>query len=219
MTARGPIEQLAEGRAMSAPLRVFLDAAATLRADPDWLVTAADPLGGALLEDETEAEVDDGALDAVLARIDDADAAPAAHEAAARRAGRGLAELLALPRPVRDAALEALKSNGWRSAAPGLRVLPIMEDGGARLELLRIEPGWGPPAHDHAGEELTLVVAGAYTDQSGRYGPGDISVKCAGDVHRPVAEPGAPCYALAVSSGPLQFQGLLGVAQRLLRLN
>lgn len=219
MTAHGPIERLAEGRAMTAPMRVFLAAAASLRADPEWVTGPADPVGGALLEQEPAAAVDDGALDAVLARIDEADASPSAHEAAARRAGRDLAEILALPRPVRDAALEALKTHGWRPAGLGLRVLPIMEENGARLELLRIEPGSGPPAHDHAGEELTLVMTGAYADRSGRYGPGDISVKRAGEVHRPVAEPGEPCYALAISSGAPQFQGLLGAAQRLFGLN
>lgn len=219
MTAYGPIERLAEGRAMTAPMRVFLDTAAMLRADPDWMTGPADPVGGALLEQEPAAAVDDGALDAVLARIDEVDAPSQAHEAAARRAGRDLAELLALPRPVRDAALEALKSHGWKPAGLGMRVLPIMEERGARLELLRIEPGSGPPAHDHSGEELTLVMTGAYTDQSGRYGPGDISVKGEGEVHRPVAEAGEPCYALAVTCGPPRFQGLLGAAQRLFGLN
>ncbi len=44
--------------------------------------------------------------------------------------------------------------------------------------------------------ELILILDGAFRDERGRFGPGDISVADATVDHRPVAEKDRPCIAL-----------------------
>ena len=80
----------------------------------------------------------------------------------------------------------------------------------------RLAPATTPTAfhHGHDGEEVTLVVSGAYHDGRARYGTGDISVMTPDDDHHPIAEPGPVCYALGVSFGRPQFHGLAGMIQK-----
>jgi putative transcriptional regulator len=82
--------------------------------------------------------------------------------------------------------------------------------------LMRIEPGVGVFGHDHAGDEVTLILTGAYNDGHARFGPGDVSLARPGLVHAPRAEPGAVCYVLAASDGPPRLQGLPGLVQRII---
>lgn len=211
-------EEGGEGR-LDPALRVFLDAAAHLRADPRWIEESGDVIGGFALENETPVAVAADAFDQVMARIDALSAAPEQSREAARRAGKGLQEILDLPPSVRDKALDALSRKGWAFAGPGIRQLSLPTEGEAKLDLFRIEPGAKTPVHDHGGRELTLVLTGAYRDKTGRYAAGDIAVGQPGLVHQPIAEPGEVCYALAVTVAPLQLQGVMGVLQRALKLN
>jgi putative transcriptional regulator len=116
---------------------------------------------------------------------------------------------------VREAALEALAHDRWRFGSPGLRRLPL-DMGGTHCELMRIEPGHGAAEHDHDGDELTLILTGAYSDGHAHYEPGDVSVAGRGFTHEPKASPGEICYVLAVTYGPARFKGLIGVLQRLI---
>jgi putative transcriptional regulator len=117
---------------------------------------------------------------------------------------------------VREAAFDALKTGGWSFGGFGIRRLPLPVGGAGHVELMRIEPGFGAADHDHDGDELTLILTGAYHDGHAYYGPGDVSVARAGFSHSPVAEPGDICFVLAVSYGPPKFAGVFGVLQRLL---
>ena len=151
----------------------------------------------------------------MLARIE---AEGAKDERAAERAAHGdpsLAEIAALPSPVREAALAALAHDHWRFGGLGIRRLPLGL-GAADCELMRIEPGHGAAPHDHDGDELTLILTGAYFDGHAHYGPGDVSLARSGFVHMPKADPGAVCYVLAVTYGPPRFKGLIGILQRLI---
>ncbi|MEM6850922.1 MAG: cupin domain-containing protein, partial [Pseudomonadota bacterium] len=86
-----------------------------------------------------------------------------------------------------------------------------------KVDLLRIQPGFGAPRHTHEGAEITLVVRGAFSDETGRYGPGDVSIASQAVTHRPIAEEGETCYALSVTDAPLAFTGALGWLQRAVR--
>lgn len=162
--------------------------------------------------------------------------APEGPEAAGRaaRAGRlapPAEEIARLPAPVR--ARVAACGRRWSFVAPGVRALDLEmtpaaagpetarapargQRKGGEVRLYRIEPGHGVPAHGHHGGEVTLVLTGAFADGRDRYGPGDIAVAGPDITHKPVAEPGAVCYALAITDAPLRLTGALGVVQRLL---
>ena len=85
--------------------------------------------------------------------------------------------------------------------------------------LLRIPAGRPVPDHSHGGLELTLVLAGAYSDATGRYRRGDFQEAEEDLEHQPHAAPGGDCISLVITNAPLCFsnfgarliQPLLGI--------
>ncbi len=204
----------------NAALRLLMDARVHVSADAAREVDLCDTLGGAFLESLTPVALEPDALSRALACIDALDDEPrvaSQPQKAAAEAGRGVQEVLDLPEPVRDAALTAMEGADWRFAGRGIRILELLEDQGCKAELLRIEPGAGAPEHGHAGDEITLVLKGAFCVDGARFGRGDLCFATIGVDHRPVAEPGEVCIALAITDAPLEFKGLLGVLQRTFR--
>ena len=212
--------------ALSAPMRMLVDAQAQVNQNVARHRGDSDRLAGVLLETIEPVALADGALDQALAVIDAeaagaGEAGPLTRDAranaegrkAANAAGEALNEILRLPDSVRDAALE---SAGWNFAGPGVRTMELMRDGSAKAELIRLEPGRDVPQHGHEGREFTLVLCGAFHDGRERYGAGDLCVADPEVHHRPVAEEGEVCIALAVTDGPLAFTGPLGWVQRAL---
>lgn len=175
----------------------------------------ADSLGGVELENESHVPISDQFVIGLWAKIDAYEASHARARAAAHAAGSALQELLDLPQPLRELCLESAGRGGWTFAAPGVKSLLLATGGRLPAKLLRIEPGFGAPNHDHTGTEYTLVIKGAFEDGSGHYGPGDLSIKRAGQIHHPIADQGEVCFALAVEEGGVAFTGALGVLQRL----
>jgi putative transcriptional regulator len=172
-------------------------------------LSEAEAVGGALLEDQADAPFDvEASLADVLARLDARPVTPSYSP-----------EVLAAPEELRPAFAKALAAGRWSFAGPGLRTLDLDIPGAGRFaeqpQVLKIEPGYGAPRHSHGGMELTLVLDGAFRDETGVYGPGDLAVATDALTHRPIAEPGRTCMAYAVSFAPMRFTGLLGMAQRL----
>lgn len=200
---------------------LLVETQAALRGDVARIRDAIDMLGGDALEIQAPQALSFDALDSVFARIDaletGRDGARELTRRAARAAGAALQELLELPEPLREVALDAAGRRGWQFAGPGLKVMELEIGSAGLVQLLRIEPGSGAPRHDHGGTEHTLVVTGAFRDETGLYRSGDLATMKPGDVHRPVAEPGPVCFALAVSDAPPEFTGALGLLTRLLR--
>jgi putative transcriptional regulator len=174
-----------------------------------------DSVGGLLLEAEIEAPLHSAFAGNVMAKIEAYEADVVLARTAAKAAGASLQELLDLPQPLRDLALDSAGSGGWTFAGPGVKSMPIKAGGKLTAKLLRIEPGHGAPNHNHTGTEYTLVVTGAFEDGTGYFGPGDVSIKRAGQIHHPIAVDAGVCIALAVEEGEVAFTGALGVLQRM----
>lgn len=209
--------ELAAEQPLDPGLVLLAETQAALRGDSARVRDAVSMLGGDALELEAPSSLSFNALDSVMARIDALETGVDLSRRAGRAAGRAISEVLELPEPLREAALYALGGRGWQMAGPGLKVLDLDVGSQHEVQLLRIEPGSGAPRHDHSGIEHTLVVTGAFRDETGLFRSGDIASKAPGDVHRPVAEPGRVCFALAVSTGHPEFTGALGFVTRLLR--
>lgn len=196
-------------------LRLLLDTHAALAIDLSAAVTSDEVIGGWFLEGEPAVSMRENAFASALAAIDAAVATGPAEIRAARAAGSGIDEIMGLPDPLRDATFDALTKQQWKYVGNGIRSLMLDLGDRSHTELLRIEPGAAAPRHDHAGYEYTLVVTGAFHDETGRYGPGDLAIRKPGDVHRPIGEAGGVCYALAVAEGPVALTGAMGFLQRL----
>ncbi len=160
---------------------------------------AQEAVGGWLLDSCDTAPMAADSLNATLARI-----AGAAPERPAPRPSRGL-----FPQPLRDYVGGDAETVRWRSVGGGVRQAILPTSRGASARLLYIPAGTAVPDHGHQGNELTLVLSGAFSDATDRFGPGDVEIADQSLEHTPVAEPGAPCICLAVTDAPLRFNGLI----------
>jgi putative transcriptional regulator len=159
-----------------------------------------DAVGGALLDDET-ADLSEDSLAATLRMIRSGAEEPASHPAPAVDA--------VLPRPIRDFVGGDIDAVRWQNVGMGVRQALLPVNGEARARLLHIPAGTGVPDHGHRGMELTLVLRGAFCDEGGRFGPGDVEIADSDLEHTPVAEEGEDCICLAVTDAPLRFSGLM----------
>ncbi len=161
---------------------------------------AYDTVGGALMEDSDVAQLAPDSFEATMARIANGTAQPI--PAPGRR-------LNGLPAPLQDYIGGDLDAVKWRSVGMGVKqaILPTSKDATARL--LFIPAGAAVPDHGHRGTELTLVLQGAFSDESDHFGSGDIEIANEEMNHTPVADIGADCICLAATDAPLRFKGML----------
>jgi len=75
-----------------------------------------------------------------------------------------------------------------------------LNEGEIHSSLLHIEPGGGVPEHTHKGYELTLLLAGEFSDEYGSYVPGDFILLDASNTHNPVSQSGCLCFTVANDS-------------------
>lgn len=195
---------------------LLVETQAALRPDVERAVARAETIAGAFLESDEAMVLSDGAADKAMAMIDAYEAGQSPVESAMRGAVDGLGELLSLPEPLRETALESFQKHKWQSLTKGVRRLKLDAGSQVEVELYRIEPGCTVPEHSHAGSEYTLVVSGGFRDESGSFGPGDISLNDENDTHQPTGDMDGICFALAVRDGGLKFTGMMGLIQRLI---
>lgn len=100
----------------------------------------------------------------------------------------------------------------WRRLGPGVwhHRLPLSEDSEGDLRLLRIAAGRTMPDHGHGGAELTLMLAGSYSDVTGEYRRGDVQDIDEEIEHQPIVSKDADCICLIASVHPARFKSLLG---------
>jgi putative transcriptional regulator len=171
-------------------LRLLVDRHIALHPQTAERLAAFNQFGGMLLAAEEPVALTAGSLDRALARI-----AAAPQDAP--------------PAP----AWPALDSLRWRWAGPGRRIARVNIDAaGMSAYALKIASGKAMLQHSHAGREWTLVVQGAYRDESGEYGPGAFVEEDGETIHKPVAIGDVDCICLAVLSAPLTAPGLMGMA-------
>ncbi|MFQ6551184.1 ChrR family anti-sigma-E factor [Aestuariibius insulae] len=160
-----------------------------------------DAVGGAVLERSGRVAMDDGALEACLGRIANADWAPT--RTVAKAVGSDL------PEPLTSYVGGGLGEVRWRKIGGGVSQAVLKTSKGATARLLHIPAGRQLPDHGHQGTELTLVLKGAFRDEEERFGAGDIEVADQHLTHKPVAEEGEDCICLAATDAPLRFSTML----------
>lgn len=167
-------------------------------------------VGGAMLECADMADMSDASLAACLDRIDGL--AQANVRRPLKRAG-------IFPAPLADYVGGGPNKVKWRNLGMGVKqaLLPTGKDASARL--LYIPAGQAVPDHGHRGLELTLVLQGAFRDETDRFGPGDIEIADEAMEHTPIAEAGEVCICLAATDAPLKFNAIIPrLAQPFLRI-
>lgn len=164
-------------------------------------VRRMETIGGALLDSEPAIQLSGGALDRLMEALDDDDVTPT--EPAAVESD--------VPAPLRRYLPGGLASVKWRWTGPGVATADLAwgRDGRSRLMLLRVAGGKPVPEHGHGGQELTLILRGAYKDRFGVFSVGDIADHDEDVEHQPIAEPGEDCICLVAVDAKLTFRGRL----------
>lgn len=170
---------------------------------------AFDSIGGAILSSAETPDMARGSMEAALAAAKSSAAAPVREP---RKSG-------ILPDPLQDYVGGDLDAVDWRPVGMGVRQAILPTNGGATARLLHIKAGAAVPDHGHRGIELTLVLQGAFADDGGRFGRGDIEVANEDLEHTPVADTGIDCICLAATDAPLRFSSWIPrLAQPFLRI-
>lgn len=180
------------------PAHVLVESHLELKPDNRRFVRGMEELAGRTLEDTSSIDLSDrdNRLAAILASEAPVEAVPVP--------GDGV-----FPRVLRDFVGYKVDDVPWRTKLPGFKEYDLGDVDGCHVNLYWIRPGRPIPTHTHDGSELTLVLDGAFTDVTGRYGRGDISVADESVEHRPVADLERPCICFAVTDAPLRFTGTL----------
>lgn len=165
-----------------------------------------DAVGGELVADADAAEMAENSLAAVMDMI--RTTKPDASKPVAQEKGT-------FPAPLREYVPGDLTSVKWRKVGGGVSQAVLKTSSSATVRLLKIPAGTAVPDHGHRGMELTLVLQGAFVDETDRFGAGDIEVANEELNHTPVAEMGADCICLSATDAPLRFNSFLPrLAQR-----
>lgn len=156
-------------------------------------------IGGAVLEERGVAMAEDG-LAACLARLDDAPVPE--RPTVAPRSGT-------LPEPLRSYVGGDVDAIRWRPVGGGVKQAILTTSDAASARLLFIPAGAAVPDHGHRGIELTMVLTGAFSDETDRFARGDVEVADEDLEHMPVADIGEDCICLAATDAPLRFRSLI----------
>ncbi|MGV8856131.1 MAG: ChrR family anti-sigma-E factor [Devosia sp.] len=161
-------------------------------------------IGGALLTVEPEAELASGSLDRLLQALGDDDRIDVNPHDTRTTAGD-------VPLPLQRYLPKGLGGVRWKWTGPGVATADLAwgSDGRSRLMLLRVGAGRPVPEHGHGGQELTLILSGAYRDRFGVFAKGDIADHDQDVEHQPIAEPGEDCICLVAVDARLTFRGRL----------
>ncbi|KPQ16903.1 MAG: putative transcriptional regulator [Rhodobacteraceae bacterium HLUCCO18] len=156
-------------------------------------------LGGVVLSDMEEADLAEDSLERTLARI----AGTPVREKRVEPS-RGI-----FPEPLRKIVGGDEDAVKWRSLGTGARQSLLHIEDGVSARLLYIPAGQAMPEHGHRGMELTLVLKGAYRDETDRFARGDVEFADEDMDHTPIAEDGEDCICLVATDQRLRFKGLL----------
>lgn len=161
-----------------------------------------------------------GALAAALTRLDEPPTEPGTRHGPTPAIRLDDETRHTVPAPLRDYLGDSLRALPWKWRGPAIRELPLaIGDRPMRASLIRVRPGSALPAHTHAGVETTLVLRGAFVDDTGHYRRGDVATATSDLEHQPVATPDDECLCFAVIDGPLRLTGPIGrLFNRFLRL-
>ena len=98
----------------------------------------------------------------------------------------------------------------WKTVLPGVKEYVISSKDGLEAKLYWIKAGRKMPSHTHDGQEVTLVLSGAFSDMSGRYRRGDVAIADQDIDHKPISDTDEGCICFAVTDAPLKLTGPVG---------
>ncbi len=178
-------------------------------------VRECEAIGGAMLEHECDpVALRNGSLESVLHRLDDR------YEDENKQACVSCAfpERVDLPEPLDMVVAMQRSKPSWKVVFPGLHAYDLeLTCNRSSARFLKVDPSARAPHHSHAGTEITLVLKGAFADDTGDYRRGDLIVADERFEHAPAACPENGCVCLIVSTAPIRLKGFAAFLNPFLR--
>lgn len=116
-----------------------------------------------------------------------------------------------IPAPILDYAMTTQKGIKFSSLLPGYQRATLSKtDDLVRAELLKIAPGKPVAEHSHNSLELTLILDGAFEDETGYYAKGSLIICDENDHHSPISDTNLGCLCFTTRSEPLKYKGGFG---------
>ena len=174
-------------------------------------VKQCEDIGGELLVNECEPQsLSSSCLEKILAQLDDR--CQKHHEECAKIKAARL-DGIYIPSPLAEfMPNDEDRKQCWHKLIKGMDVMDVMncKKTHSKAQLLRMAPATSAPSHSHAGLEVTLILDGAFSDETGQYQVGDLIVEDETTTHTPVSCPKQGCVCLAVTTAPIRLTGWVG---------
>jgi len=165
-------------------------------------VLAAESVGGTLLEEIEPEAISATGVSKALALLDAESPKVAEPKYGADTLFDTLFDTI-MPRPI--AAYLPRGALRWRWVSPGVKFAELLiDDGGARIGLMRAMPDASITPHGHSGDELTMVLSGGYRDGAARFQRGDVQAVDDTVIHEPVTDSDGTCLSLVMIQGPVK---------------
>lgn len=97
------------------------------------------------------------------------------------------------------------KIGPWSRLPGNIKRAQVEVSGDSKMNFIYMDSDSSLPEHTHQGQEITLVLAGEFYDESGTYKPGDFIVQTDEHTHLPRTREGQDCLCLTLLNAPLHF--------------
>jgi putative transcriptional regulator len=126
---------------------------------------------------------------------------------------------LNMPEPLARTVSAQPKPPQWRRITSGIQAIELeLACKNSHSRFVKLEPGRSTPHHRHDGPEITLVLNGAFADESGQYRRGDLVVVDEQFRHTQQACNRDGCIALVVSTTPIRLTGIAALFNPFIRI-
>ena len=116
-----------------------------------------------------------------------------------------------LPKPLQRFLPNTLEALPWSGISSSIQQFDLtISDQQYTARFYKIKAGKELPQHTHKGNEYTMVMDGAFSDEAGSYHKGDFILADTSTHHQPKAHADCDCICFAVMDAPLKFTGFWG---------
>ena len=116
-----------------------------------------------------------------------------------------------LPSPLQRFLPNNLENLSWKGFSKNIQEFDLsFSDHHYTAKFYKIKAGKELPIHTHKGNEFTLVMTGAFSDEAGSYHVGDLILADSNTQHQPKAHMESDCICFAVMDAPLKLTGFWG---------